>query len=203
MLNKPEMFSREAQLVRTAILNSIDPINLLFNELPEAVDIDLKTAKKNGYSLTDLLQKKLCSALLELGQAYSSLNNRVQKTILSIFGYENLQELYDQQRARIFPLIDICDDIELKVVLKSFVREYQDPAEWVRGIAGIIVKKPMESWNDKDFILFATKLRDYADRIEQFETLASVNGYLVSEDTRVLSVMSPDGVVNRDPENNT
>jgi hypothetical protein len=190
--------SREAQLVRTAILNSIDPINLLFNELPEAVDIDLKTAKKNGYSLTDLLQKKLCSALLELGQAYSSLNNRVQKTILSIFGYENLQELYDQQRARIFPLIDICDDIELKVVLKSFVREYQDPAEWVRGIAGIIVKKPMESWNDKDFILFATKLRDYADRIEQFETLASVNGYLVSEDTRVLSVMSPDGVVNRE-----
>jgi hypothetical protein len=56
----------------------------------------------------------------------------------------------------------------------------------------------MESWNDNDFILFATKLRDYADRIEQLETLASVNGSLVSEDTRVLSVMSPDGVVRRE-----
>lgn len=190
--------SYEAQLVRTAILNSVDPIDLLFSELPKAVNIDLKSAKKNGYSLTELLQKKLYSALLELEQAYSSLNTKVQDTILRVFGYENLQELYDEQRARISPLIDLCDDMGLKAVLKAFDREYQDPAEWVRGIAGIIVKKPMESWNDNDFILFATKLRDYADRIEQLETLASVNGSLVSEDTRVLSVMSPDGVVRRE-----
>jgi hypothetical protein len=146
----------------------------------------------------DILQKRLCSALLELGEAYRSLNTKVQETILNVFGHENLQELYDTQRKRIAPLVDICDDIELKSVLQAFAREYPDSAEWVSGIAGIVVKKPMDSWSDKDFILFTAKLRDYADRIQQLETLASVNGQLIAENTRLLSVMTPDGVVKRE-----
>ena len=121
----------------------------------------------------------------------------MQDTILNVFEHENLQELYDTQRQRIIPLVDICDDIELKSVLQAFAREYTDSAEWVSGIAGIVVKKPMDSWSDKDFTLFATKLRDYADRIQQLETLASVNGQLIAENTRLLSVMTPDGVVKR------
>lgn len=190
--------SPEAQLVRSAVLNSVDPIDLLFDELPEAVAIDLKMKEKEYYVLGDLLQKRLCSALLELSKAYPSLNTKVQKTILNVFGHENLQELYDTQRQRIIPLVDICDDIELKSVLQAFAREYTDSAEWVSGIAGIVVKKPMDSWSDKDFTLFATKLRDYADRIQQLETLASVNGRLIAENTRLLSVMTPDGVVKRE-----
>ncbi len=190
--------SREAQLVRSAILNSIDPMDLLFNKLPEAVEIDLNKIDGNGCSSGDILQKRLCSALLELDQAYRCLNVKVQETILNVFGHKNLQELYDTQRERIASLVDICDDIGLKSVLQAFAREYQDPAEWVRGIAGIVVKKPMDSWNDKDFILFASKLRDYVDRIQQLETLASVNGHLIAEDTRLLSMMMPDGGVKRE-----
>ena len=154
--------------------------------------------EEDGYVPRDLLQKRLCSALLELGQAYPSLNAEVQKTILNVFGYENLQELYAKERKRVMSLVDICDDIELKAVLQAFAREYQDSAEWVRGIAGIVVKKPMGSWNDKDFMLFAAKLRDYADRIQQLETLASVNGYIIAEDTRLFSMMMPGGEVKRE-----
>ncbi|MGI6127890.1 MAG: hypothetical protein ACOYEF_13155 [Planifilum sp.] len=190
--------SRKAQLVRSAILNSIDPIDLLFKELPDAVEIDLKKTEENGCSSGDILQKRLCSALLELGQAYRCLNVKVQETILNVFGHKNLQELYDTQRERIAPLVDICDDVGLKSVLKAFAREYQDPAEWVGGIAGIVAKKPMDSWDDKDFILFAAKLRDYIDRIQQLETIAFVNGRLIAEDTRLLSMMMPDGGVKRE-----
>jgi hypothetical protein len=190
--------SREAQLVRSAILNSVDPMDLLFNELPKAVEVDLKKTEGNGCLPGDILQKRLCSALLELGEAYRCLNVKVQETILNVFGHKNLKELYDTQRGRIAPLVDICDDVGLKSVLKAFAREYQDSAEWVKGIAGIIVKKPMDSWSDGDYILFTAKLRDCAERIEQFETLASVNGRLIAENTRLLSVMTPDGVVKRE-----
>ncbi|MGB4504829.1 MAG: hypothetical protein WBI44_08035 [Syntrophaceticus sp.] len=190
--------SREAQLVRSAILNSVDPMDLLFNELPEAVEIDLNKIERNGCLSGDILQKRLCSALLELDQAYRCLNVKVQETILNVFGHKNLQELYDTQRERIAPLVDICDDIGLKSVLQAFAREYQDPAEWVRGIAGIVVKKPMDSWSDKDFILFASKLRDYVDRIQQLETLVSVNGHLIKKDTKLFSIMTSDGKVKRE-----
>jgi hypothetical protein len=188
----------EAQLVRSAVLNSVDPMELLFGELPKAVGIDLKMKEEDDYAVWDLLQNRIRNALLELNRALPSLNTKVQDTILNIFGHENLQDLYDTQRKRIAPLVDICDDIELKSVLQAFAREYPDSAEWVSGIAGIVVKKPMDSWGDKDFLLFSAKLRDYADRIQQLETLASVNGQLIAGNTRLLSVMTPDGVVKRE-----
>ncbi|AEG14181.1 hypothetical protein Desku_0565 [Desulfofundulus kuznetsovii DSM 6115] len=193
--------SREAQQLRLAIQNSVEPIRLLFEELPRAVGIDLKAKTGNDSAWREELQVKLRSALYELGQAYHALNAKVQKTMLQVFEGENLQELYKKQRERTKPLLDICDEPELKSVLQAFAREYRDPAEWVKGIAGIVIKKHMDSWNDQDFTLFAAKLRDYADRIRQLETLASLNGCYVKENTRLISIMRPGGKIRREVVN--
>lgn len=190
--------SREAQQVRLAILNSVEPMRLLFEELPEAVGIKMKTESENDNAWREELQARLRSALYELGQAYPALNDKVQQTMLQIFKCENLQELYKKQRERTIPLVDICDEPELKSVLRAFARRYRDPSEWVRGIAGIVAKKHMDSWNDQDFMRFALKLRDYADRIEQLEKLASLNGNHVQKNTRLISIMKPGGMVRRE-----
>lgn len=190
--------SREAQLVRSAILNSVDPVDLLFKELPAAVGIH--PVQKGGVSLPeerDVLQKRLSSALLEIGQAYDGLRAEVELALLTSFKHSNLRELHRTLRERITPLIDICADTGLKPFLKALTQEYRDLSRWVKGIAGIIVKRPMDSWDDTDFTLFTAKLQDYVDRVTQLETLASVNGHLIDGDTRLLSIMTPQGVVKR------
>ncbi len=190
--------SLAAQRVRSSIQNSVEPMQLLFEELPAAVEIDFKERTKNGCLWQEELQVNLRAALQELEQAFPALNTEVQKTMLEVFGCKNLQELYEIQRERVIPLVDICDEAELKFVLQAFAREYQDLPEWVRGIAGIAVKKHIDSWSDSDFVFFAAKLRDYADRIKQLETLASVNGYFVQKDARLFSIMMPSGKIKRE-----
>lgn len=190
--------SREAQQVRLAIQRSVDPMQLLFEELPRAVGIDFKEKSENNSNWREELRRRLRAALLELGKAYPALNERVQKMMLKVFGGKNLQDLYENERKRAMQLVDICDEPELKAVLQVLARDYQDPAEWARGVAGIVVKKHMDSWNDEDFMLFAAKLRDYAHRICQLETLASLNGYFVKENTRLISIMRPGGKIRRE-----
>ncbi len=193
--------SPEARRVRAAILNSVDPLRLLFEELPQAVGVKIETTQENNRAWVELLQLRLRAALRELGQAYEILNEKVQQTMLEVFGGENIQELYEKQRRRVIPLIGICDDTSLKSLLQAFAREYRNPTEWVRGIAGYVMKKPLDSWDDQCFIPFAAKIRDYAERIDQLEILAHDNGNLAKKGTRVLSIMMPNGRMKREPIN--
>ena len=50
----------QAQLVRSAVLNSVDPIDMLFDELPEAVATDQN--EKERILCVGILQR-LCSAV--------------------------------------------------------------------------------------------------------------------------------------------
>ena len=190
---KTRQISLEAQRVRSAIINSVEPMQLLFEEIPEALGI--KTNKDDTYR--DELQEKLRLALSEMEQAYPALNNKVQAAMLNIFGGHEINDLQQKQQERIKALLGICDDNELKPVMQAFVRDTDNPAEWCRGVAAIVVKKPLDSWDDGDFMPFAAKLRDYADRIEQLEQLASINGYLLNKNSKLFSIMNADGRVKR------
>ncbi len=194
---KTRQISLEAQRVRSAIINSVEPIQLLFKEIPQALGIEI--AKENvGGNCQDELQGKLRAALTEMEQAYPILNTKVQKAMLNIFGGDEINDLQKRQRNRINSLLKICDDNELKPVMQAFVRDTDNSAQWCRGVAAIVIKKPLDAWNDKDFIPFAAKLRDYADRIEQLEKLASVNGYLLNKNSKLFSIMSADGRIKRE-----
>jgi hypothetical protein len=192
--------SPQASRVRAAILNSTDPLQLLFEELPRAVGVKIASSEENDHSRVELLQHKLRMALQELGSAYEVLNEKVQQTMLDVFGSKDVQELYETQRRRVMPLIDICDDPNLKSLLQAFARECRSPGEWVRGIAGNVMKKPLDSWDDQRFTPFATKIRDYAERIKQLEILASKNG-IAKNNTRVVSIMLPGGQMKRESIN--
>lgn len=188
--------SLEAQRVRSAIMKSIEPIQLLFEDLPQAVGIDY-TEKQENSNWQEELQLRLRNALNELEQAYPRLYQRVEHSLLEVFNYSDIDKLKEMQVKRINSLVSVCSDSELKPFLQSMIRVATDASEWVKGIAGIVVKKPLDAWNDHDFMPFIANLRDYADRIDQLEALSAVGSNL-DLDTVVLSVMSSGGKLNRE-----
>ncbi len=187
--------SREARRVRLTIQNSTDPAHLIFKDLPNAVGVEVDA--KDTIPMNKHLQNKLHAALYELSQAFPNLNEKIQKTMLTVFNCDTLNRLMEIQRDRVKPLVKICDDGEMKQLLLAIKRESRDPSEWVKGIAGLIMGKPIESWNDHDLTIFETKLHDYANRINHFETLATIKAKLSQEDSRVISLMMPDGSIRR------
>ena len=197
--------SLEAQRVRSAIINSIEPMQLLFEDIPKAVGIDLNDQYKEA-NWQEELQMRLLKALDELEQAYPRLNQRVQQALLEVFRQSDIVKLKEIQVKRIKPLVQICSDSELKPILQAFIRTADDIDDWVKGIAGIIVKKPLDAWNDHDFMPFVANLRDYVDRIDQLEALNTF-GSNSESDAVLLSVMDANGklireIFNSSPVNN-
>ncbi|HQA58376.1 MAG TPA: hypothetical protein PK033_10940 [Acetivibrio sp.] len=192
---KTRQISKEARQVRLAIQNSVDPARLIFEDLPKAVGVNLKD--KDSMSLNKQLEKRLKSALYELQQAFPNLKNKVRKTMLNVFACDTLETLYEIQRNKIIPLVEICDDWELKPILFAFKRDTLDAAEWVNGIAGRVMGKPIDSWNDSDLATFESRLHDYADRINHLGAIASVKTKSIEKGSRVISMMMPDGSFRR------
>lgn len=188
--------SLEAQRVRSAVINSTEPMQLLFEDIPQAVGIDLNDQHKEA-NWQEELQMRLRKALNELEQAYPRLNQRVQQALLEVFRQSDIVKLKEIQVKRINPLVPICSDSELKPILQAFIRTAANIDDWVKGIAGIIVKKPLDAWNDHDFMPFVANLRDYVDRIDQLEALNTF-GSNSKSDAVLLSVMDANGKLTRE-----
>lgn len=199
---KTREISREAQQIRLILQTTSEPMRVLFDEIPAAVGLDVKDISEADGKWQEELKNRMRAALLELSEAYHALNSQVQQTVLNIFGAHDLNALYRDLHDRSKPLLDICDDTELKSVLQSFLRPTIDPEEWIRGIAGMVIKKPLDAWNDQDFLPFAARLRDVAERMRQLEELSFNNGLLLKEEQRLLSLMLPGGELLRKVVNN-
>lgn len=188
--------SREAQMVRSAIQNSVDPKQLLMEELPAALGIVFPKEPQQDTAWQELFQNRLHEAISELEQAYPQLNVDIRQALLEVFDGSDINQLMGDLKVRIKELYDYCDETELKAVMKAILRESNDAAEWSRGIAGIVVKKPLQSWKDDDVEPFSIKIRDYAERIEQLQALAAAQG-LVLKDKKLISVLHPNGLSQR------
>lgn len=189
------LISNEARQVLLTIQNSVDPARLIFEDLPKAVGIDINA--KNAIPTNKHFQNKLKGALYELSQAFPNFNQKLQSIMLTVFNCDTLDQLVESQSNRVKPLTAICDDGEVKQFLLVMQRDSSDATEWVRGVAGLVMGKPIKSWEDHDLSIFEAKLYDYANRISHFETLYSVKS-VVTRNSRVISLMMPDGSIKRE-----
>ncbi len=185
----------EARQVRLAIQNSRDPALLIFEELPKAVGITIDD--KDAILENKFFQEKLYAALNELSQAFPGLLDKIYETMLNVFKCDGIEHLMESKCRRVEPLINICDDGKVKQVLKTMNRKVVEAAEWVKGLASLIMGKPIESWGDHDFTILEARLYDYADKINYLETLASIKDEYSQRKSRVISMMMPDGSIKR------
>ncbi|OPL12256.1 MAG: hypothetical protein AVO34_07605 [Firmicutes bacterium ML8_F2] len=193
--------SSEAIKVRLAIQNSTDPAVLVFQELPKAVGFNLSEihARQSYKSFGE----QLGYALSDLQSAYHNLHGKIESILLSTFDSSDLETLYFDLSNKAKALAPICDDIQLKPFLISLRRKFINPVKWVEGIAGIVVGKPITSWQDDDVYSFKAKLQDLKNRILNLETLSVLSNYSTNNGYRLLSITLPDGVTKRELIQNT
>ncbi|MFZ5590709.1 MAG: hypothetical protein ACOY81_02735 [Bacillota bacterium] len=160
--------SPAARRVLLALQNATDPLDLLFQELPAALHIDLTDGSAETAAA---LQQRLLATLQELARADEILQQKVQDLLMQTWPAKNLQQLYDIMKEKAAGLVDFCRDPELKPLLVAMLRTAETPEIWVRGIAGAVLKKPLDSWQDSDLLLFAEMLPNLAARLEELELL--------------------------------
>lgn len=187
--------SRKAQRVRSAIINSREPMDLLFKEIPKALGID--PSKVLNEQSRNELQKQLRESLLEIMEAFPKLNKEVKENFMEAFNCEgNFKECILNCIQRSELLLPAAKERELVSVLRSMNRDSVDPEEWMRGVAGRIMKLPLEKWSDGDIDTFNVAIRDFADRIDHLEELvSSISGISKSNNKnhRLIGVMYPGG----------
>lgn len=165
--------SPAARRVLLALQNATDPLRLLLEELPAALQVDLRDREAQPEKE---LQRRLTEVLQELREADQRLQSKVENILLQTWRAKNLEELYSIMKEKAGDLANFCSDPEVKPLLKSMARPAETPAQWARGIAGSIIKKPLESWHDQDFPIFVEKVQNLAVHVEELELLRAAGG---------------------------
>jgi hypothetical protein len=169
----------KACAVRDALLAATDPKALLFRELPEALEINLK-----GEGASKGLTSELADQVQTLTRAYPSLLDTVGAAIRAKLnlpdGYEGARNELARRSA---PLIRFVSDERLQV----FVREASrvDERDW-REVLGRAINdgKPPTYWRDHDVDALHARLESLANDFGRIEALVAKLG---STATRVVS----------------
>jgi len=196
--------SRKAQNTRRVLLNSKDPVHLLFEDLPSALNFDPFTDDSDlGGNNTADFQIALREALLELTKADQFLQLEISEVIQNVFfGQEmGLQLLQDDLVQRAEPLISRCADKQLKPFLVVLGKQMKSVEEWVFGLATVVSQRPVDSWRDTDLQIFSTRLHDYYDRFQALEAVVSAECDMPiksnNQEVRYVSMMNSSGSNNK------
>ncbi|MGM0608248.1 MAG: P-loop NTPase fold protein [Candidatus Muiribacteriota bacterium] len=194
---KTKRISNTAQKFRAVVLNSREPLDLLFKDIPEALDIPIIDSVKIDKKLKNELFQKIQDTLIELNTALDRLYDEVKDFLAKLFYKKKTQKFEDFRfnlKKRFINLISPCRDQELKALLKAFCNDSLDENRWVSGIAGIVVKKPVDSWKDVDVDAWYALMEEMAHRIKNFESLlSSSEKYGCLENRYILSLTDHSG----------
>jgi len=194
--------SLPAQKLRGALINSREPVQLLFEDIPEALGVTRVRGNGKADTLWKVaLKKSLEEAIFELNEAFGSLNIKIEKIIMEAFGWEANLKNFHLFRGEIYkllsPLLQLCNDEELKPIISALINQCDDDSEWARGVAGQLVKKPVDSWYDSDIEPFRAMLFDISDRIQSYNKLVLTSIGFDDAEAAVVSLTRSGGRISR------
>ena len=161
----------KACAVRDALLNATDPKALLFRELPEALEINLK-----GENASKRLTSELADAIQALTRAFPALLDTVEKAIRSKLNLpEGHQEARDELQQRSTPLVRFVTDQRLQVFVRQATQA--DKRDW-REVLGTAINdgKPPTHWRDHDVDALHARLESIAEDFVRIESLVAKLG---------------------------
>lgn len=165
--------SRYAQNVRHVLQHARDPFDLLFVDLPRALELEPFQSPDEIID-EDLLnfRERFTRAISELRQAYPRLLERIKQVVLHAFGSDqDLAPLRGQLRQRAPNLAGRCGDLTLRPLLGTLTNFSGTDIEWLVSVATIVSQRPVDSWRESDLDSFAVRMRDFAGRFRALETL--------------------------------
>ena len=163
-----------AKNLRKVIQNAREPDELLFTQVPEALncpsfDAEIATDTKTVSNFFNTLQ----DALSELEQAYDVLLNSIEQLLVKAL---NLTPKREELRAELVdraePLFTVTIETQLKGFLIQICSGGHDFTSWIEAIATYLAKKPPTSWNDMDKAQFESNLSQLARKFRHFEAVS-------------------------------
>jgi len=198
-VQRTKSLSKHAQNLRHAILNAREPMDLLFVDIPQALDISPfdQTGPVSDEIAIDF-KNRFRSALLELTQAYTGFLKRIKSIFLNIFSVDDdLNILREDLKEAAIILLNRCSDKDLHPFLSCLAIPYSSEEEWIIALATIVSKRPVDSWRDMDENAFPSKLNDFVRRFKEIEAIAAAEKGLPQKnqvhEARYISLTRPDG----------
>lgn len=174
--------------LREALLRATDPHELLFSDVPEALDVRLYNANGVPTKLAEALREHL----VELQRAYPRLLEYIEEQIIEAF---DLRGTSEEARSRLKARAALVVDYSGRQTLGVFVREAArlQNRDWREVLARALVDgMPPEQWRDRDCATFDVRLREVASDFVRLEELVAERHHVGEEDAQILRI----GVLN-------
>lgn len=175
-------------------MNARDPLNLIFVELPQALEIELPGDSLNSAPDDSLRQPKnkvsedfpveyqesakvqlfvslLKKALDELRFSYTNLLNRLKDETISQFdSLKDFALARKEMASRSESLIVHIREPKLKAFCMRLFDENLAETEWLESIGSLILSKPPKQWLDSDEESFWGELASMIQRFKRVES---------------------------------
>ena len=160
--------------VRDLLRTARDPLALLWEDLPEALGVDV-----GGTDGPQAFAKALVGSLSELTSAFPKLLDTVEEEVRTAFGMnERGRDLQESLRLRALPLLKHAGDLRLRVFLREAAHEGTNNGhDWREALARTAAGgKPPNHWRDEDVDACATRLRALAAECAALSELVAAAG---------------------------
>src|SRR5579875_1534166 len=185
-----KMLPVETVRLRQAILQAVEPDQLLFNDIPQALGFTNIDDSVNGRDLRKFAEK-LTSALKDLNGAYTMLLQYCANIICAEYGISLNQMSHVIDR---LGRLERLENSEFAPLVFQVARDNElDPTEASRRFAMVIADKPPDSWTDTDLDLFPGKARMYIAKLRNYEALHAEMSEAAEYRATRLSILSSDG----------
>ncbi len=180
--------TKHAKAVRASILKATDPIALLCESLPKAVEGSI-APEKMAATISSIDQ-----AIDEISVADRELRKDVAEKLGAAFG---LRGSLASVRAALCQECKAPTHQAVDYQLKSFVTRCVDPAltddKWLESVAGLVTHRSMDNWTDATVELFALEIKRFAAQLRRWIDLMLERGQIISGAENLVRVAVTDG----------
>ena len=146
--------------VRSAISLARDPHQLVFNDLPNALDVsEAKGAKEKAGAHTYISHLKI--ALRELAAAYDLLLDGISEKLVAAFSLSRSStEVRPRLASRSKLILPDITNMRLKAFALQLADGGRNDKNWIESLASCVVGKPPSQWIDTDIARFESALSE-------------------------------------------
>ena len=165
---KTQKLSQNAIAVRDCLLKAVEPDNLIFDSLPEAVELPAISADERDYEFGKLFAQKVHSAFEELSQCFENMIGEVYSFIL--------QSSREPNRKAISGIASSLEREILNPEIRAFTyvlaEDNQNNLDWAKSVATVVSNKAPNEWSDNDVQRFRIVL---AEKMGAFRRLVALH----------------------------
>ncbi|MGB2924287.1 MAG: hypothetical protein WBB82_03220, partial [Limnothrix sp.] len=153
--------SDEAIAVLKILQKTVEPDELLFSGLPQALGLEAITPERSEEQLTNAkeLKVRLVNVLREIHGAYDVLLTESRQLIFKAFGVRSEEtKLREDLQVRCRYLVGQCIEPTLKRFMLAVLNPEAGDRQWLESLLMIIADKPTESWTAQAVMPFEVSL---------------------------------------------